>query len=423
MSNEQLFCHLSSDRIAELIRAATHSVCYAAPGIQKAPALAIAEAAGRLGPEMITVSLDFDQRVLRMGYGDIDAVRVLRQAGVVINHAPGLRSALVIVDQEGYTFTPTPLYLEAESGNEHMRNALRLSRDQVLEALARLSPAAKAIAVAGEKGEQEQERIRALPVEVNSDCVDDSQFEDVDNNLKAAPPVKFDLARQVHVFEPYLQYVELKLKGAAIQRRRLTIPPTIQRLGGDRDLEGRLRTTFDLIASDDELSSRHLEDALKEIRENFTPSLGNPHGRVVLKSVKPHLESRIASFRETLEDHREKVGEALQDHLDESRRQIIDYYLPLVLQSPPDAVLGQSLRGEVTEEGARCWLDAELNRVFPTADSLVGAMDLDEYYRDVTYETLKRSDFLNALKKAFPQIDWDKAHEEFIAAGESESDG
>jgi len=96
MNDGELFCHLSSSRIAELIRAAEGAVCYAGPGIQPEPAKAMAEVAGRIGPELLTVSLDFDERVMRMGYGDIAAVQVLRDAGVVINHAPGLRSACVL---------------------------------------------------------------------------------------------------------------------------------------------------------------------------------------------------------------------------------------------------------------------------------------------------------------------------------------
>jgi hypothetical protein len=32
------------------------------------------ETAGHLGKKMLTVSLDFDDRVIRMGYGDIGAV-------------------------------------------------------------------------------------------------------------------------------------------------------------------------------------------------------------------------------------------------------------------------------------------------------------------------------------------------------------
>jgi hypothetical protein len=283
MHDGDLFCHLSSTRIAVLIRAAEGAVCYAGPGIQLEPAKAMAEVAARIGPELLTVSLDFDERAMRMGYGDIAAVALLRDAGILINNAPGLRSALIIVDGAGYTFTPTPLYLEAESPSDAARNALRLSPDQVAEALARLSPAAKAIAMAQTDDPQDKARIASLPVEVGATQVDDAQFQQVDANLKEAPPVRFDLARQVRVFEPYLQYVELSLTGAAIQRHRLAIPASIQKLSGSKDLEGRLRTTFDLIEKGGKLSSKPFENALNEIRKNFTPSLGKDHGRVVLK--------------------------------------------------------------------------------------------------------------------------------------------
>ena len=83
----------------------------------------MAEVAGRLGVEMVTVALDFDERVMRMGFGDMEAVRALRAAGIIVRCAPGLRTALVLVDDEGYLFTPTALYLEAEP---HGRQAARL---------------------------------------------------------------------------------------------------------------------------------------------------------------------------------------------------------------------------------------------------------------------------------------------------------
>jgi hypothetical protein len=155
--------------------------------------------------------------------------------------------------------------------------------------------------------------------------------------------VRFDLARQVRVFEPYLQYVELSLTGAAIQRHRLAIPPIIQKLGGSKDLENRLRTTFELIEKGSKLSSKPLEDALNEIRKNFTPSLGKDHGRVVLKAAKPHLVERLAAFRAKLAKHQADVAAELQKHLDESRKQIVDYYLPRVLETPPMLCLGNCL--------------------------------------------------------------------------------
>lgn len=422
MTTDALFCSLSPDRIADLVRHAQRAVCYAAPGIQLDLAQAMVETAGRLGKEMLTVSLDFDDRVMRMGYGDIGAVTLLLDAGISVNSSPGLRTALVVVDNEGYVFTPTALYLEAEPSDGAASNAMRMSGEQVAQALARLSPAAKAIAVAQAKTPEAKQQIEALTVDVVSAPITEAKLAEVKTSLKEVPPVRFDLARQVRVFEPYLQYVELSLSGAAIQRHRMAIPLSIQKLGGSKDLESRLRTTFELIEKGSKLSSKPLEDALNEIRKNFTPSLGKDHGRVVLKAAKPHLVERLTEFRTKLEAHQKAVEADLQKHLDTSREQIVAYYQARVIEAKPDALLGQSLNGEISEVAAKKWLNGELDKVFPSAESLIQEMKLDERYKDVTFETLNRNDFLESVKDAFPNVDWDKAYSEFKAAGQSESE-
>jgi hypothetical protein len=87
-----LFRSLDSAAIAEDIRAAKFSVCYASPGIQIEPANAMVDLARRIGPDLITVCLDFDERVMRMGFGDLAAVKSLRDAGIEVNSTPGLRT-------------------------------------------------------------------------------------------------------------------------------------------------------------------------------------------------------------------------------------------------------------------------------------------------------------------------------------------
>lgn len=419
MSTSNIFYSLSQDRLANLVNQAQHAVCYAAPGIQLALAHALVKTSERLGKEMLTVHLDFDERVMRMGYGDIQAVNLLLDNDIAVQNSPGLRTALVVVDNEGYVFTPTALYLEAEPAEGTVSNAMRLSGEQLAQALARLSPAAKAIAMAQSQTPEDKKHIKALALDVVSAPITAWKLEEVRTSLKEVPPVRFDLARQVRVFEPYLQYVELSLSGAAIQRHRLAIPPSIQKLGGNKDLESRLRTTFELIKKDSSLSSKPLEDALNEIRKNFTPSLGKDHGRVVLKAAKPHLVERLTELRTKLEEHQKMVATELQKHLDTSRQQIVDYYMPRVYESPPDVLLGQSLNGEISEPTAARWLNFELDRVFPDAASLIKEMKLEERYKDVTYETLNRPDFLESVKYAFPNVDWDKAYSEFKAVGQN----
>lgn len=92
-----MFLSLDSEGMATCIGSAQVSVCYAAPGIQLEPAEALARLAKHLGPELITVILDFDERVMRMGFGDLAAVAVLRGAGITVRSTPGLRTGLLDV--------------------------------------------------------------------------------------------------------------------------------------------------------------------------------------------------------------------------------------------------------------------------------------------------------------------------------------
>ena len=425
MNNNQLYCHISSKRIAELIQQAKGSICYAGPGIQREPAKAMSEVVGRIGSDKVTVSLDFDEHVLRMGYGDRETIEILREARIEINRAPGFRSGLIIVDGEGYIFTPTPLYLEAESNSDLARNAMRLLPGQVAEALARLSPKARAVAVDQASDSETKERLASLRDEVESLPITDDQLKQVDQRLKEVPPVPFDVARQVRVYLAYLQYVEVTLTGAAFHRRRVKIPRDLQELGVSPELEGRLETTFDLLGEDSDLrkSFKSLQQDLEEIKNTLAPPCKG-YGRVILKKDKELFSEELDKKRDTLKCLREKAAADLQADIAESRQAVIDYYLPRVIDmdDPPLKLRRvQSNPGKPTKKDARKWVDQVLEAEFPTVEKLTQEMKIEVRYKDVTLEDLECEDFLNRIKKAFPDMDWDRAHEEFMAAGESNS--
>ena len=130
------------------------------------------------------------------------------------------------------------------------------------------------------------------------------------------------------------------------------------------------------------------------------------------------FETRLADLREKLEAFQIEVKAKLQQSLDASRGEIIAYYVPRVLANPPDKFRGQLLTREPTEEDANRWLSHQLDGVFPTADELIEKMQLEQTYKDVTFETLNKPDFLERLREAFPGVDWEKAYKAFQAAGE-----
>lgn len=408
------FSSLTSQDMAKLIAKAETSVCFAAPGMQTTVADAIAQTANRIGSDLITVCVDFDERVLRMGYGDLDAIKKLQAAGITTQSSPNLRMGLLVVDDEGFVFTPTALLLEAENHDEQGMNAMRLAPLQAKEAMARLSPAAKAVALVMAKSEEERQMLEAIVTENVPSVVPPEAIEQTAKAIQAVPLTKFDVARQVRVYNTFLQYVEIELRNASIDKKRLAIPPEIQALGGGQELDGRLKSSFDLIDRNSSISSKPLNDKVAKLRKDFTPSLGKKFGRALLKSAKPKFEERIAGLKGDLKEYQNRIKAEIQEQLDSSKDAISEHYLPLAQKNLPDAAIG------LFGEAAKSWLIHELDKAFPKADDLIKNMNLEVDYKDVTFETLQDAQFLEAVRHAFPGQDWDKAHVEFNAVGEAD---
>ncbi len=415
---ESVFCCLSSGRMAKRIADARARVCYVAPGVQDEVARAICSAVARNPKVRVSVSIDFDERVLRMGYGSLKAVQLLKDGGIDVVNSPGLRAAVLIVDDDGWVFTPTALYLEKEPQSEETPNAVRLTGAQVEGIALRISPMEREVAIAEADTVEDREQAENIVQEIGNQPVSQAEFDVVTTSLQQAPPVNFDIVRQVRVFEPYLQYVDLSLRGAAVQRRRIKIPRSLMRLGTGKDLEGRLRAIFDLIERDDQLSSKTLENDLNEIRKDFTRALGDQFGRVMLKSARVRLDQRVAELRLRLEKHQEEVEKGIEEKLKKSRELVVEYYLPAARKTPPDELIGGSVNPKLDEVAIRNWIETKLATVFPSARDVVSKMSLAVSFKDVTFETLNNPEFMGLLMAAYPGVDWDKPYKDFRAMGE-----
>lgn len=67
----RIFVAMPQERVAAEIKEAHHRVVLAAPGIHLPVAESIMDAVDRLGTEAVTVVVDCDDEVCRMGYGTI----------------------------------------------------------------------------------------------------------------------------------------------------------------------------------------------------------------------------------------------------------------------------------------------------------------------------------------------------------------
>jgi hypothetical protein len=415
--SDHTFLAISDKRLPVLIRAAQRRVILAIPALHETTGKSLIDAHRRLGGGGVRVVIDCSEKVFRLGYGRFDAIEALVAAGCDVRQSAGLRVGVLIVDDRGWLFAPAALYVEDEVHSDETPNAVCLRGGDV-EALAASIAPEMAEDPSRPNTREPGDSADLRQPEVGIEQVTTKQMARVGEGLSVAPPVPFDIARQVRVFEPYLQYVEISLRGCAIQKHRVQLPKSILAIDSGGDIANRLRTTFDLIEKSSAVSSEALDRELLPIRDNFTRSIGKPWGRVMLKRVRPLFDQEVQGFRGKLKAHEAVVRDKLQSLIDESKKQVIEAYLPLLQKRPPNAILGQIMRSQPTEGDLRQWLDTELQVVFPTANELVSEMALDVTFRDVTFETLNEEGFGKKIQDAFPQVDWDKPFEEFIAAKE-----
>src|SRR5438874_1606055 len=190
---DSLFRYLSSDVIARLISDAQTRVCYVAPGIQDAVAAAICSGIVSNPKLRISVSVDFNEAVFRMGYGSLKAVQQLNESDIEVVNSPGLRAAVLIVDDVGWVFTPTALYLEPEPHSEETPNAIRLTQEQIAAVVLRISPKEKEAAVLEATSEDARQELETIIPEIGNEPVTQTEFEIVKGRLEQVPPVKFDV--------------------------------------------------------------------------------------------------------------------------------------------------------------------------------------------------------------------------------------
>ena len=389
-----LFQTLRQSQLARKIDSARSLVIYAAPGVTTPVAKALVGAAARL-PGAVVAILDVSAHVARMGYGRFEEVEPLMRAGVDVRQEPGLRQALLIVDNNGWAFTLPAELIETDAQEQNSApNALELTPAQILVLRGELPQPRlpNTDAASSDSGP-------ALCVTLGAAPVAPKVIEQVKRELQVAPPQAFDLARQVQVYTALVRFVELEMKGWKLEGRRVELPagrlPVLATQ--DRDLKQRIRSSLNLLDKVQDGQLKKLRDEVEEIRKHFCHPVGGL-GSLVLVSAQKVLEERVAKVQSALA----AAKTAITAEVDGALKRVTDGLVPelarAVLKDPPDPFRGQY--GQ-SQEGAEEYVRRELARVFPTADEIVSGMSLRLTFKDVTYGVLKDQNFKDKVLMTF----------------------
>jgi hypothetical protein len=125
------FAVATDEALAELISRARKRLVVIAPALTKPVADAVSRRFDELGKLSVTVILDADPEVYRLGFGDQEALETLRAASADalfdLRQQPGVRIGVVFSDDTTMVYSPVSKNIQAGSTSVDKPNALVLS--------------------------------------------------------------------------------------------------------------------------------------------------------------------------------------------------------------------------------------------------------------------------------------------------------
>lgn len=408
---------ITDELLITAIRRASERVVLISPGVWPPVADAVAAAWEKLGRDRVTVILDVDPEICRIGYGSLEGIQILQSAaakqGEALGQEPGIRICVFIVDQETFVFSPTPRQLEAPPGESSPATPATPSPPKANGIVLSRPPESLAAELgSGDEGITQ----RKLGLEPLSK----EKLKGVTEDLARNPPKNFDLARAVNVYNARVQFVEFKLGGCKLSEHKAQLPKHLIHVlkknpALSRKIENsiRLLDNEDGLVTDKTLSQETLFTHREKIHEKFLRPVKGV-GTVIERAKKAEFSKDIESLKAEVEKFAKSVEAKLAERFQQTAEQLADEILDEVLADLPER-WRKKLGSHPDPQRVRWYVLEDLLKAFGTPAGKVGRMKVETVFKDVTYDMLNEPEFREQMAEYFPDL---PLMEEFKAAKE-----
>ncbi len=396
--SDRTFTVATDEALSGLIRQAHDRILFIAPGITEPVASALA--ARLADPHLsITVILDSDPEVYRLGYGTPEGLATLKTQ-LDANHfglrcQPGIRIGVLVADDKTLIYSPVPQLVEAGSTSAFKPNALFLEGS----AATKISEAAGAT-----------QNTRPSDGEIGTRALTPQDVEAIKKNIDENPPEPFDLTQKARVYSSRLQYVEFTVEKYQLTRQTVPIPAYLMGLAGDMqdrwrnslrvmDMEATA-VTLEITAGDGNakevsVDQKYLDAERKKIEQKFLiPVLG--FGSVMFKNQQQDFEVATDAFNKLLTRYFEKLEDQLGGSLLDLVFTVVERLLPSVKANPPE----QYKRfGTPTDTDIAELLQRDIEEAV-SIKTLLKEPKIKKVYKDIAYQSVKSNDFQQRLRDA-----------------------
>lgn len=392
--------------LIDLIGRAQERIVFVAPGVHEPVAQALGCRLADIDKLQVTVVIDPDEDVCRIGYGDARGLELLSQyaqrQSFALMSQPGLRVGVLLVDDATLVWSPTPRSVEsAPAGNAgspaaSAPNGLLLGTNPGAQL-------AHAVSAAGTE-------TLPLDAEIGLEVITSAKVQKTLEGLARNPPIPVDLARITRVFSTKLQFAEFTVKGAKFSKRELKVSNDYMNADIQGELKGlvdsRLRAFGDFRdeevdvpafssgkeiydANCQRLTEKVSEASLQRQRNDLERRFLYPvagFGRLIAKDDKPEFELLVGAFKTQLEAY----SKAIRARFEAQASKIVD-----------EAV------GLIGERAARTGIQMDVQRLKQEIQKGLSRAtdeepDVKLVFKDVTFEQTKNPEFRAKVDKALP---------------------
>ncbi|MEQ1741083.1 MAG: hypothetical protein ABL869_01055 [Candidatus Nitrotoga sp.] len=395
---DRTFTVATDDSLSALIFNARDRILFIAPGITEPVAVALA--ARLTDPKIsITVILDNDPEVYRLGFGTADGLATLKvhcdKTQLGLRCQPGIRIGVLVADDKTMIYSPVPQLIEAGSTSVTKPNAL-FFEGQTATTLSEAAGAAE----------------NTLPSdgEIGGNALTPQDVEVIKKSLDENPAEPFDLTQKARVFSSRLQYVEFTVEKYQLTRQTVPIPAYLMGLAGD--MQNRWHNSLSVINmeatavkfefADDKgrvqeisVDQKFLDAERKRIEQKFLiPVLG--FGSVMFKNHQNDFERASESFKHLLAWYFDKLKEQIGKSLKGFVASVVTQLCPSVKANIPEQYKRYS---NPTEADIEEYLQRDIEEAI-TVKTLIQEPKIKKVFKDIAYQSVRSNEFQDRLHKA-----------------------
>lgn len=393
------FTNASDEQIIALVRSAKRRLVVIGPAFSIPVAEALATRMDDLPGLSLSLILDADPEVYRMGYGEVAALEIIRAAAAKcsfrLREQEGVRIGLVVSDDATMIYSPVSQNIEAGSTSADKPNAILLGGG-VADAVS-------------EKAGVPDEHGNAPEPEIGKASLSIERVEKTKDDLERNPPLPVDLTRKLNVFITRVQYVELKAKGYQLSRRRAELPQDFVGMASAELKErvtGRIRTPLDGIGALDveihvgdkteklKVDEKFLQKERQEIEKVLTHVMPK-RGRVILRQDRASFDFQVKRFEAIVGAYQEALKEKLEEAREQFGTSFVEEFLERWKERPPSKFTRRL--GSPSDEDLAQDIRAQADKLFSDIVKLDGP-NVSVIYKDIAIEDLKDTDFMSGLR-------------------------